>query len=314
MAGAAPSGMDDLRDAIAGCEAIAARNNSTLFHASRALPRFRRDLFAVTYAAMRVIDDRVDEGFLGLAPEQRTAQRKAVAEEVEAWRRQTAENALDGPLPVEVATAFRALVTPSDLGPGPWNGLAAALQEDVAEASMADWAAFERYAGGATVAPAEIFIYLLAARETTAGARCELPRSLAWYAADLAVFCYLVHILRDLAKDAGTTARLLTIPETVLAEAGLRRDSVGAAIAKGDRARLDRLAGPILEKADMHRRVGRERITNLLPMLGLRERAALDGLIKVYERMHQNFADRYGDRVSDLPVLETEARAAIFEA
>ncbi|NQW08484.1 MAG: squalene/phytoene synthase family protein [Alphaproteobacteria bacterium] len=302
------------RDAIAACEAIAARNDSTLFHASRALPRFRRDLFAVTYAAMRVIDDRVDEDFLSLSTELRDAQRLAIVAEVEAWRRQTAEGAHDGPLPVAIATAFRALVAPSDLGPGPWNGLAAALQEDAAEATMADWQAFDRYAQGATVAPAEIFIYLLAADETPAGARCRLPHPLAWYAADLAVFCYLVHILRDLAKDAGATPRLVTIPETVLTEVGLSRQTVGAAVASGDRARLDRLAAPILAKAEAHRRVGRERIATLLPSLGVRERLALDGLVTVYERLHREFAARYGDRVTELPALEHAARAAIFEA
>lgn len=313
MEEATASGVD-LRGAIAACEAIAARNDSTLFHASRALPRFRRDLFAVTYAAMRVIDDRVDEDFLSLPAERRASGRLAMAAEVEAWRRQTAEGAAEGPLPTSVATAFRALVTPSDLGPGPWTGLAAALQEDVTEAAMADWAAFDRYAQGATVAPAEIFIYLLAAEQTPSGIRCRLPHPLAWYAADLAVFCYLVHILRDLAKDAGATARLVTIPETVLADTGLSRDTIGAAVAGGDRARLDLLAAPILAKAEAHRRVGRERITTLLPTLGVRERVALDGLLQVYERLHKNFVDRYGERVTELPALENVARAAIFEA
>ena len=158
-----------LRDAIRSCEEIAAGNNSTLFHAARLLPRYRRDLFSVTYAAMRVIDDRVDEGFLTLPENEREAQRAVVSGEVETWRLETAEQSATGALPATVSTAFSGLVASSDLGPGPWNGLAAALQEDVAEREMAEWRDFEAYAEGATVAPAEIFIYLLACKETNSG-------------------------------------------------------------------------------------------------------------------------------------------------
>ena len=67
-----------LRDAVAACETIAAGNNSTLFHAARLLPRHRRDVFSVAYAAMRVIDDIVDEEFLTLPPEVRDSQRPLV--------------------------------------------------------------------------------------------------------------------------------------------------------------------------------------------------------------------------------------------
>ena len=222
-----------LRAALADCEAIAVRNDSTLFHAARLLPRYRRDFFAASYAAMRVIDDAVDEGFMTRPPAERDAGRAAMTAEVEAWRRQTADGAPDGPLPATVATGFRATVGRSDLGPGPWDGLAAALSEDVAEAAMQDWPAFERYADGATVAPATVFIYLLACRYEAGAYRSYLPQPPVYYASDLGVFCYLVHILRDLAKDAGSRGRLVTIPTATLAEHGLDRYTLAEVVAAG---------------------------------------------------------------------------------
>ncbi len=301
-----------LRAAMAACEAVAARNNSTLYHATRALPKARRDFFSATYAAMRVIDDLVDEDFLAATDAQQVGRRQQMRETVEAWRRQTAEGAAAGPLPADLALAFDAIVRPSDLGAGPWNGLAQALAEDVEEAEMADWPAFERYAEGATVAPAEIFIYLLAAEPTADGLRYRLSVPAIDYARDLAVFCYLVHILRDLAKDAATPGRLVTIPADLLASVGLDRNSVAAAVAGARRESLDGLAAPILARAETFRQRGRARIADLLGELGMRERLALDGLVQVYERLHRGFQTRYADRLESLPSLETVARADIF--
>jgi phytoene synthase len=303
---------DGLKAALAACEAVAARNSSTLFHASRALPPARRDFFSASYAAMRVIDDVVDEEFLALPADRRDAEREAVRGRVEAWRRQTAEGASTGFLSPPLAAGFSGVVAVSDLGPGPWNGLATALFEDVDEAAMPDWAAFDRYAEGATVAPAEIFIYLLAAEVTPDGLRYRLQVPAVEYARDLAVFCYLVHILRDLAKDSAVSGRLVTIPADVLAAAGLTRETIADAVAGNRGEVLAALAAPILARADRFRERGRARIADLLPRLGLRERLALDGLITVYERLHKEFRGRYADRLDALPDLEPLARADLF--
>lgn len=301
--------IDSLRAALRDCEAIAARNNSTLFHATRALPGFRRDYFAASYAAMRVIDDLVDEEFLTLPPAEREAGRPAMRATIEAWRRQTVSDTGEGPLPESVMAGLRATVADSDLGDEPWNGLANALLEDAGEAAMPDWAAFERYAEGATVAPATILIYLLACVRRDGGSyRCELPEAPRWYAADLAVFCYLVHILRDLARDAGKVERLVTLPESVLETVGLTRQGLVRAVAERDVRRLDALAVPILARAEAHREEGRRRLDGLRPHLGTREWLSLDGLITVYERLAADFRRRYGGRLEELLALESAIR------
>lgn len=306
------TGAGDRKSAIAACEAVAARSRSTLFHATRALPKARRDFFSAAYAAMRVIDDAVDEEFLVLPEDRRAQERSAVHARIDAWRRLTAEGEATGALAPLLGEGFEAVVRPSNLGPGPWNGLAAALHEDADEAAMPDWAAFERYAEGATVAPAEIFIHLLASERTECGLQYRLAIPAISYARDLAVFCYLVHILRDLAKDASVSGRLVTIPQDVLSGAGLDRDSIAAAVARDRRDVLDALAAPILARAEGFRVRGRARIADLLQHLDVRERLALDGLVTVYERLHRSFHDRYADRLAELPDLEPMARADIF--
>lgn len=311
-----------LREAVAACEKIASGNNSTLFHAARLLPRHRRDVFSVAYAAMRVIDDAVDEEFLTLPEAERSRTRAAMLEKVEAWRLHTAEGIGAGALPEAVARGFDLVVRPSDMGPGPWNGLAEALKEDVAEAPMDDWAAFERYAEGATVAPAIIFIYLLACREIPGGLSHGLPRPSRYYAADLGVFCYLVHILRDLAKDVGAAGpdapgprlaqRLITIPTEALTVAGLTRETLAEAVGAKADARLDRLAADILARAEKRRKAGRARLSELSPLLGPREKAAIEALVQVYERLHRDFQKDYAQRLKSLPDLEEPIRRDIM--
>jgi len=318
-----------LRDAVAACETIAKGNNSTLFHAAALLPRYRRDVFCVAYAAMRVIDDAVDAEFLGLPPSEREHRRAAMAAKVESWRRQTAEQATQGPLPPLVARGFDLVIHPTDLGPAPWDGLAAALQEDVAEAPMADWAAFERYAEGATVAPATIFIYLLSCREVPGGLVHGLPRVCRYYAADLGVFCYLVHILRDLARDAGAQGpdapgprlahRLITLPDAALDAAGLDRRSLSDALAEREATpdpdpRLDHLAADLLMRTDRRRRAMRARLSELAPLLGPRERAAIDALVQVYEKLHKDLRAGFIRRIGRLPDLDPTIRNALFGA
>ena len=292
---------------LAVCEQIAARNNSTLYHATRQLSEARRNFFAATYAPMRLIDDRVDEDFMLMEEVERDAARADYLQEIEDWRRVMAEGQGLSSMPVEVVTAVNAVVRPTNLASSPWNELAKALSSDVREEAMQDWPDFEAYAEGATVAPATIFIFLLAADELPDGRlQYNNPKSPDWYARDLAIFCYLVHILRDLAKDAEGTERLLTIPGEVFEQAGVARSAISDVI--DDPSAIDRLSKPILVRAEAHFEVGMSRLGDLLLGMGDVERAALSGLIDVYRGLYLEFMDQYGSRVRDLEGLEADLR------
>jgi len=273
------------------CREIASRENANFLHAARLLPGFRQDYFFATYAAMRVIDDRVDEDFLTLTTEQRDAGRDEARQAIIDWLNQStvfgaAVGCSDaGPLHPDCVAALADTAGRSDLGAWPWHALAGALLSDVEEREMRNWADFLDYCAGATVAPAAIFIYLLAARHDPAvGYHYELPRAAREYAKDLAIYCYIVHILRDLGKDAGRSPRLITIPTEILAAAGLTRAGLSVALAERSPA-IGVLAGLLISKARPFKAAGHAALREVGGHLGMVERLALNGLIAVYDRL-----------------------------
>jgi phytoene/squalene synthetase len=276
------------------CREIAGRANANFLHAARLLPGFRQNYFFATYAAMRVIDDRVDENFLTLTTEKRDAGRAGARREIADWLNQSVSfgaavgGSSGGPLHSDGVAALAYTAGRSDLGVWPWQALAEALLSDVEEREMRSWEDFLDYCAGATVAPAAIFIYLLAARyDPACGYSYELPRAAREYAKDLAIYCYIVHILRDLAKDAGRSPRLITIPTEILSAAGLTRAGLSAALAVKSPA-IGVLAGLLINKARPFKEAGHAALHEVGSHLGMVERLALNGLIAVYDRLFES--------------------------
>ncbi|WP_193180727.1 squalene/phytoene synthase family protein [Nisaea sediminum] len=295
------------------CREIAGRANANLLHAARLLPVPRQEFFFASYAAMRLIDDAVDDDFLMRPAPERDAARGQMLAEIDAWEAQCLGRAEQGPLPEQVQRAMRDTVLASDLGDMPWAGLAAAMRRDVEERDMKDWEDFLSYAEGATVAPATVFIYLLAADPGQTAFRCRLPEAPVTYAADLGIFCYLVHILRDLAKDAERSDRLVTIPQSLLEEAGLEKHRLAEAVRTRDPG-IPLLAAALRTKAGGHLKMGRQSLMRLKPLLGTREYFALAGLIRIYETLFERFSADFFEGLAAAPALERSLRADLLNA
>lgn len=291
------------------CREIAGRANANFLHAARLLPRPRQDFFFATYAAMRVIDDFVDETFLTQAPERREKERETALHTVSNWTEQCVSfQAHPGPLHPDIVAALAETAGRSDLGPWPWPALAGAMHADVEEREMRSWSDFLAYCDGATVAPAAIFIYLLAADpDSERGFHYRLEVPARDHAADLAIYCYIVHILRDLAKDAERSPRLITIPSDMLGAVGLARDELGLAL-KDRSPAIGALAELLVEKALPHRDAGHASLRVVGGHLGIVERGALNGLIAVYDRL---FESARGDALkvaTEGPAMEVALR------
>lgn len=284
-------------DAVfAHCAAIAARNDSPLWLVGRALPEAKRRFFAAAYASMRLIDDFVDDEFLALAPADRAAQRAAAHEKLAHWAT-AVDAAAAGKPPATAKTdgqVFQALARTlphSDLGTAPWHALAAAMRQDVDEQPIADWAGFSDYCAGATVAPATIFVYILACRADGALLRWPLDRPPAFYARDIAVFCYLVHIMRDLASDAAGDAQLLTIPRAALAFRDLTPAALRDAIAEGNPGPVVGLVEDLAARAARHRDTAELRIDALSAALDPTALQMLVTLYDAYRVLHGRIAE-----------------------
>ncbi|MEP6147478.1 MAG: squalene/phytoene synthase family protein, partial [Nisaea sp.] len=243
--------------------------------------------------------------------EEREHERSAMLADIDNWQDQCLGKREQGPLPAEVYRALKATAQRSDLGETPWTGLADAMRRDVYEQPMPDWDDFLGYAAGATVAPATIFIYLLGAKPAERGFAWDLPELPVHYAADLGIFCYLVHILRDLAKDAERSERLVTIPDSLIEDAELQKIGLSDAIRARD-PRVGSLAADLRERASFHLNAGRDCLQPLRPLIGRREQLALSGLIGIYESLFDRFSADYFAGMADAPALEQALRKKLL--
>ncbi|MBF0273522.1 MAG: squalene/phytoene synthase family protein [Magnetococcales bacterium] len=274
---------------FSACHEIAKRNGSPLFLVSRLLGEKKRHLFLSAYAAMRIVDDLVDENFLNADHPDRHVSRLLTLERIEQWRSQALAAARSTFVPDEhsleplVFSALSATVGISDLGEWPWNALADAMIRDVREEEIVTWEDFLAYCEGATVSPATTFAYILAC-EVQDG-RYVLAQPLDFcrdHVRQMAIFCYLIHIVRDLAKDARKQVQLITIPRHMLAQAGFRRETLVRGLE--DKATLAPLIRALLEQAQALLVPGLETI-HRIPLRSL-ERMILNRLLKKYIDLH----------------------------
>ena len=287
-------------DPFTVCRDIAAEKNAALYRAALHLPSMRRKFFMAAYASMRVIDDLIDDDFLCQSPDRRIENRENMLVTLANWKTQieaakTGAPYPAGPLIRPIYEGLRLTLGESDLEPGPWHRLACSLRADITEAPLQSWDAFYEYAQGATAAPAAIFIYVLSCRyDAEPGYLCPLPQPPLFYAQDMAVFCYLIHILRDLREDSGRAERLLTIPDEALDLAGLTRPGLVADLQRDSFPRIETLAEVILERALGFLERGQERSVSLLAHLDGQEAQTLSDLFAVYIDLADRMCKGYG--------------------
>lgn len=278
-------------DAFSACNDLAAAKNANLYRAAMRLGPDRQRFFLAAYASMRVIDDIVDDGFLELTDHERDYAREDTLIAIDHWQQQIQAAKIDGdnphpesgPLSQQVFDALRLTLGRSDLEVDPWVDLADALRRDVAEDPMDEWDDFIAYCEGATAAPASIFVYLLSARfDNEIGYTSPLTNPPLYHARDMAIFCYVVHILRDLPDDIKGPDRLVTIPGEILIAADITLGEIRNAIGQKKYDELDRLGTILLERAWEHFETGQARSAELLAILDAEETDTLSRLFAVY--------------------------------
>lgn len=283
------------RDDIRHCLAVAEASQSNLWLVGKLLTAPRRAFFAASYASMRVIDDFVDDDFLQRDAETRQADRFSALSIIDQWEAAVSEAAtgagsVSAPFDERIFSGLSVTLGCSDLMALPWTRMAAAMRHDVNEEPFLVWQNFLDYCEGATVAPASIFLYVLGMQQDeTGGFRSGLPGSAddpAPVARDMGIFCYLVHILRDLRKDAEKGEILLTIPQDVLSAHGLRRESLAEGARTGQADRLVGLVQDLAERASPFRDGAVWVRESLGGSLGKQEALILDGLLSVYYGLH----------------------------
>ncbi len=158
--------------------------------------------FRVCYQSMRQLDDIVDDlKVAGLAenPDLRSEVKDQLKETVALLQS-------DSPVPAELQEVagldeLRATMRRFKIPMTPWLRLANAMEFDLEHSGFDSFLQFARYAKGAAVAPASVFIHLI-------GLSCvndeyiPAPINIFKSARPLAMFSYLTHIQRDFRQDA----------------------------------------------------------------------------------------------------------------
>ena len=283
----AAAGLDE---ALRHCERIALQGKNNLFRAAQFLTaRARYHLFTSTYASMRVIDDAVDVDFLGRDAAERERARPGALRTVDRWVGQVERASRgeyvprDGDVEPAIFEVLNRYLPQGDLGVEPFRKLAGAMRHDVLETELQTWDDFLAYCEGASVAPASVFIYILACRlEGGEATSLDLPEPPDAYARAMARFCYCTHILRDLRKDAARAPQLLTIPRTLLREAGHDAASFSRAVLAGDVAGIAPVTRSFVARAEEYAAEARRVLAGLEGRLGMREHRILWTLFHWY--------------------------------
>lgn len=128
----------------------------------------------------------------------------------------------------------------------PWEKLVRAMQFDLSHRSFPSWLIFRRYTEGAAIAPAAVFIYL-----TMSDPGSLSPESARQIALPLALFAYLVHIIRDLRRDL--ERGLFYIPDSWLSRHHLSQVGLQMLFSENREVEDERFAGFLAEYADVVR-------------------------------------------------------------
>ena len=193
----AVSSVESLDDALlaTGFPYNRARRKAALDIAARFWEEDRYRAFRACYRSMRAIDDLVDTRKAAGTPIT-DAEREHLVRQVRSWVEVVRRRA-DGDIHQrELIAAVERFRIPL----WPWERLAEAMIYDLSYDGFDSWRVFRRYCEGAAVAPASVFMHLCGVSHgdgAYSGPAFDVRRA----ARPLALFSYLVHIIRDFQKD-----------------------------------------------------------------------------------------------------------------
>jgi phytoene synthase len=200
------------------------RDHPNILIAARFWDEKRYNAAKTFYKFMRVIDDLIDN---------HKAANKIISEhekhrftrEVDEWLKMIMNGNSDNPLQQELTETLTKFRIPS----WPLESFARSMIYDINNDGFPTLNTFLEYAGGASVAPAAIFVHLAGLRELEN--KYSAPAfNVKEAATSCAIFSYLVHIIRDFQKDQ--LINLNYFADDFIEKHGLNRDKL-AKIARG---------------------------------------------------------------------------------
>ncbi|UCG62981.1 MAG: squalene/phytoene synthase family protein [Candidatus Zixiibacteriota bacterium] len=171
-------------------------SNPILDIAARFWDDDRYEAFRICYRSMRVIDDLVDDR-KSIQEEMSDEERGQIALTMMQWFGALKEGKPQDDFQVTLIETVERLKIPL----WPWQRLVRAMLYDLDHDGFKNFLVFLRYTEGAAIAPASVFMHLCGVQSKDgqyAAPVFDIRRA----ARPLALFSYLVHIIRDFQKDS----------------------------------------------------------------------------------------------------------------
>lgn len=263
--------------------------------------------FRICYRSMRRIDDLVDdrkEGGKSLTPDEVTHYAAVMYQWLEALERGEAVDEFQE----ELLATIRQFCLPT----WHWRRLCGAMVYDLTHDGFPNLLTFRRYAEGAAIAPASIFMHLCGLRRD---GRRNLPPEFDVHraASDLALFSYFTHIIRDFEKDL--RRRLFYFADDLIARHKLTRDDLYAAAVSGDLSEnLRGLISRYRAFADYYRRRARATLDSMLDSVAPQYRLSLEIIYALYLQVFERINVTSGDlRAESLQPTPEEVRSRLLQ-
>ena len=235
----------------------------------------RYEAFKVCYRSMRILDNLVDNRrALGtpVSDNERLQFERMIEDFIAALRMKERDDPFAAQL-LDVMTRFSIPIWP-------WQRLAKAMAFDLHHDEFASFIVFLRYCEGAAIAPASVFVHLCGV-EKLGDRFVAPPYDIRQAARNLAVFSYLVHILRDFHKDQN--AGLNYFSADLLQRNGLTAVILREKVTTGTLdSRTRGLVAEVVQIAHHYRKKARKGLDQLCPALGERYALSLEVIYSLY--------------------------------
>lgn len=270
-----PSNEQPRLDFATGLDFSQILTNPILDIAARVWADDRYAAFRTCYRSMRRIDDLVDHRKAGghpLSPTEAHQFERVVIGWLESMQRHEAGDQFQK----EFLTTLDQFAIPL----WPWERLCSAMVYDLSHNGYSTFHQFLRYTEGAAVAPAAVFMHLCAIRQTDQGV-LPPPFDIHLASRHLAVFSYLVHILRDWQKDH--REQLNYFSSDILDTCGITVPEIRK-LAEEDSVTYEfrLLLGRYVEITEFYRRKARAMLDRIMPQLEPRYQLSLELIYQLY--------------------------------
>jgi len=253
--------------------------NPILDIAARFWERERYEAFQICYRSMRVIDDLVDNRKVsGLEITEREIE--FIKNQILNWLESLRNNTPIDSFQKDLLATINAFKIPL----WPWERLAKAMIYDLEHNGFKTFLIFLRYCEGAAIAPASIFMHLCGVTADKTNVFTDLRKA----ARPLAIFSYIVHIIRDFQKDR--QAGLNYFADSILISENVTpQDLNDAATGNSIKPEFRSLIGKYHQIEEYYRKMSRANLDNILPLLAPQYQLSLEVIywlyLQIYERV-----------------------------